>query len=83
MVVDRTLGLAYGSDMPFDYLNANEAAERAGVSRRTITRWIESERLKPAAQLPGATGALLFLPADVDNAKDLESALASPEGAEA
>ena len=54
--------------MPFDYLTANESAERAGVSRRTITRWIESGRLAPVAKLPGDTGALLFDPDDVDAA---------------
>ena len=54
--------------MPFDYLTANESAERAGVSRRTITRWIESGRLTPATKLPGDTGAMLFDPSDVDAA---------------
>lgn len=54
--------------MSFDYLTANEAAERAGRSRRTITRWISSGRLKPVAKLPGDTGALLFYGADVDAA---------------
>ena len=66
--------------MSFEYLTANEAAGRAGVTRRTITRWIESGRLNPAARLPGETGALLFLPADVDAAAALTP---SPEGAEA
>lgn len=64
--------MSYGPVVTFEYLTANEAAERAGRSRRTITRWIRDGRLKPAAQLPGPTGALLFRPADVD-------ALLSPE----
>lgn len=54
--------------MPFDYLTANEAAERAGCSRRTITRWINAGKLTPVAKLPGDTGALLFDPAAVDAA---------------
>lgn len=65
--------------MPFDYLTANEAADRAGRSRRTITRWIESGRLKPAERLPGQTGALLFLPEDVDAAAAADLVPASTE----
>ena len=52
--------------MDFTYLTANEAAERAGVTRRTITRWVAAGRLTPAAKLPGETGSLLFRPDDVD-----------------
>lgn len=63
--------------MPFDYLTANEAADRAGRSRRTITRWIDSGRLVPAAQLPGPTGAMLFRPEDVDAAASPSPEVAS------
>jgi excisionase family DNA binding protein len=49
----------------FDYLTAEQAAERAGVTRRTIRRWTASGRLDAAVRLPGAH---LFRPADVDAA---------------
>lgn len=52
-----------------DLLTARQAAETAGVTRRTITRWIAAGRLSPAAQLPGQTGALLFRPDDVEAAR--------------
>lgn len=61
----------------FEYLTANQAAERAGVSRRTITRWIESGRLTAATKLPGETGALLFTADDVDTAAQPEAEVAS------
>ena len=51
-----------------DYLTAGQAAERAGVSRKTIQRWMASGRIASALQLPGRTGAHLFRPADVDAA---------------
>lgn len=51
-----------------DLLTAAQAAVRAGVNRRTITRWADTGRLPVALQLPGDTGANLFRPADVDAA---------------
>jgi excisionase family DNA binding protein len=52
--------------MTTDLLTAAQAAERAGVNRRTILRWAETGRLSVALTLPGETGAHLFRPADVD-----------------
>lgn len=51
---------------PDDLLTAAQAADRASVNRRTITRWVESGRLTAATKLPGATGAWLFRAGDVD-----------------
>lgn len=52
--------------MPDDVLTADQAAERAGVDRRTISRWAKAERLPTALRLPGPKGARLFRPADID-----------------
>lgn len=49
-----------------ELLTADQAAERAGVTRRTISRWAESNRLPTALRLPGDKGARLFHPADID-----------------
>lgn len=49
-----------------ELLTADQAAERAGVTRRTISRWAESERLPTALRLPGDKGARLFRPSDID-----------------
>lgn len=53
-----------------DLLTAEQAAERAGVNRRTISKWADSGRLPVALRLPGATGARLFRVSDVDAATD-------------
>lgn len=45
-----------------DLLTAAQVAEAKGVDRRTVTRWVQSERLPVALRLPGATGTLLFDP---------------------
>ena len=49
-----------------DLLTAAQVAEKAGVDRRTVTRWVEKGKLAPAIRLPGETGALLFSPVDVE-----------------
>lgn len=43
-----------------------QVAERAGVSRRAVTRWVDAGRLTPTQQLPGLRGALLFDAETVD-----------------
>jgi excisionase family DNA binding protein len=60
--------------MTFHLLTATQAAERAGITRRTLTRWIASGRIAPTVQLPGRTGAMLFHPDDVDAATTTEAA---------
>lgn len=60
-----------------DLLTTQQAAERLGVSRRTLTRWVESGKLAIADRLPGETGAFLFEPAALDRF------LSEPEPSEA
>lgn len=47
-------------------LSTAEAAERAGIDRSTLTRWVASGRITPAFRTPG--GALFFHAADIDEA---------------
>jgi excisionase family DNA binding protein len=49
-----------------DFLTADQAAERIGVNRRTITKWSDTGRLPEAMRLPGSTGARLFHPDEVE-----------------
>lgn len=52
--------------MSHDLLGTTEAAERLGLSVRTIHRLVARGHLSPATKLPGSTGAYLFAAADVD-----------------
>ena len=52
-----------------DLIGAREACEIAGISRSTLTYWMLTGRLTPVHRLPGATGALLFLRAEVEAAR--------------
>ena len=55
-----------------------EVARRFGRDVRTIHRWVDAGRLKPAAKTPGIRGALLFNPRDVDRlARQLDTEQAS------
>ena len=47
-------------------LTSAQVAERLGVSVKTVHRMVLAEDLRPAAKLPGRTGAYLFDPADVE-----------------
>jgi len=49
-----------------EYLTTAQVAERKGVLRRRVNRWVESGRLVPEQVLPGKTGAHLFDAAVVD-----------------
>jgi excisionase family DNA binding protein len=53
--------------MPNNLLSTAEAADRLGVSVRTVTRWAESGRLPVAHRMPGVTGAMLFEESAVDS----------------
>lgn len=54
---------------PDVYITTRDAAQLAGVSERTIRRWVKNGRL-PATQAPDANGRTVyqFLPADVTQA---------------
>lgn len=63
-------------------ITANQAAKQAGVSRRTIVKYVESGRLTVALKLPTKTGAMLFRQRDIDvltaeRRAELEAALAA------
>lgn len=49
-----------------DLLAAKQACERIGIDRSTLSRYVQLGRIKPAHQLPGRRGAMLFEPSDVD-----------------
>lgn len=51
-----------------------EAARTLGVTVRTISRWVKTGRLTPAAKTPGVRGAYLFHPADIDSLREEEAA---------
>ena len=55
-------------------LAAAEVAARLQVSPRTVARYAEQGRLKPAMRLPGLRGALLFDPADVERLARMRAA---------
>lgn len=48
------------------FLGTVEACARLGVDRSTLTRWVASGRIKPAAKLPSRNGALFYDEAEVE-----------------
>lgn len=64
----------HGLDMHNDGVTPNligsaKVCELLGIDRSTLTRWIQSGRIKAAMKMPGPKGAYLFDPAAVDAAK--------------
>lgn len=57
-------------------IGTTEAAERCKVNRTTFFRWVQLGKIAPKVRMPGATGAMLFDPDEVD-------ALAAPVETEA
>lgn len=56
--------------MTFDsMIGAGEAAERLGVSRPTLTRWVQRGKLEPLHKTPGIRGAYVFSERDVERIK--------------
>ena len=47
-------------------LSTAEAAERVGVSVRTLNRMADDGRITPAAKAPGLRGGYLYEPAEVE-----------------
>ena len=64
--------------MQTDLIPTAEVAELCGVSVKTIHRWVDAERITPAAIGPGRRGARMFRRADVDH---LLASLASERSA--
>lgn len=52
--------------MPNDLLPTSEVAKRLGKSVYTVNRYVRDGVLTPTMQLPGAKGARLFHPAEVE-----------------
>ena len=51
-----------------DLLTSAEVAERLGIDRGTLSRWVQAGQIKRAMKLPGKNGAALFDPAEVERA---------------
>jgi excisionase family DNA binding protein len=67
-----------------DLLATIEVAKRLGLERSTLSRWVKEGRITPAMRLPGATGAFLFHPSEVERVRLAENlAAAEPTEAEA
>lgn len=47
-------------------LTSRQVAERLGTTVTTVNRWVKSERLTPALEVPGYRGARLFDPASIE-----------------
>ena len=58
--------MAYVLPMTTAPIPSAEACERLGIDRSTLSRWVAAGRITPTLRLPGATGSMLFDPADVD-----------------
>jgi predicted site-specific integrase-resolvase len=51
------------------FLGSAEVCELIGIDRSTLTRWIQTDKIRPAQQLPGPKGVYLFTPDEVERAK--------------
>jgi len=52
-----------------DLLTSVETAERLGIDRGTLSRWVQYGQIKRAMKLPGKNGAALFDPAEVERVR--------------
>jgi excisionase family DNA binding protein len=52
-----------------DLLTSAQAAERLGIDRGTLTRWVQAGRIARAIKLTGKNGPALFDPAEVDRVR--------------
>jgi len=52
-----------------DLLTSVEAAERLGIDRGTLTRWVQAGRIARAMKLPAKNGPSLFDPAEVERVR--------------
>jgi predicted site-specific integrase-resolvase len=51
-----------------DIVGSLEASEELGVSRATLSRWIDAGRITPIRKLPGLAGGYIFHRAEVRRA---------------
>lgn len=58
---------------PAELLTTKQAAEHLGVNRKTLYRWMQQGRIKPAWQAPGDTGAYMWNPTDLDELAEASS----------
>lgn len=66
--------------MPHKLLATVEVAERLGVERSTLSRWVQLGKIKVAQQLPGKTGSMLFAETEVERvAGELAAARGGPK----
>jgi len=49
-------------------ITISEIVTKYGVARKTVQRWVDAEKIKPAQTLPGRTGAHLFTAAAAEEA---------------
>ena len=50
-----------------ELLTSFEVANRLGVSRMTVLRWVDSGYLQAVTRLPGKTGAWLFSAEEIEH----------------
>ena len=50
----------------FDLIGTDEAAHILGITKATLTRWVQADHVTAAHKLPGKNGASLFHRADIE-----------------
>jgi len=63
-------------------ITISEIVTKYGVARKTVQRWVDAEKIKPAQTLPGRTGAHLFTVEAAEKAFANHKATVSTEPAE-
>ena len=58
--------LTHMSDPRLALLSTVEVCALLGVDRSTLTRWVASERVRPAHKMAGRNGAFLFRADDIE-----------------
>ncbi len=58
-----------------DLVSTSEAAEMLKITPKTISRYAQDGRLRPATKLPGLTGAYLFNRTDIEALAEFKSAV--------
>lgn len=66
-VLSYAINCAMLSPVNDDLIGSTEATRLLRVDKATISRWVASGTLTPAAKLPGRNGAFLFRRADIES----------------